>query len=59
MTEPKIISGLKKRLMTSVTSIRRRPGAETTDPVNSALQRALDKENTLPRVARPPRDDVQ
>lgn len=60
MTEPKIISGLKERLMTSVTSIyRRRPAAEVIDPVKRTVQRALDKENTVPRTVRPPSDDVQ
>ena len=60
MTEPKIISGLKERLMTSVASIyRRRPAAEATDPAKRAPQRALDKENTMPRDAWPPHDDVQ
>ena len=60
MTKPKIISGLKQRLMTSVTPVyRRRPVAEATDPVKRALQRVLDKENRMPRDARPPHDDVQ
>ena len=60
MTKPKVMSGLKERLMTSVTPLyRRRPAVEATDPAKRALQRALDKENTMPRDARPPRDDVQ
>ena len=61
MTEPKITSGLKKRLMTSVASVyRRRPAAEATDrPMKKAAQRALDRENTMPRKVRPPHDDVQ
>jgi hypothetical protein len=60
MTEPKIVLGLKERLMTSVTSVyRRRPAAAATNPVKRALQKALDKENTTPRDARPPQDDVQ
>jgi|AmaraimetFIIA100_FD_contig_91_508934_length_1988_multi_4_in_0_out_0_3 hypothetical protein len=65
MTEPKIISGLKQRLMTSVTSVYRlRPGAKATDPVKRAVQRKLDEENTTPRDpwprdARKPYDDVQ
>jgi hypothetical protein len=65
MTEPKIISGLKQRLMTSVTSVYRlRPGAKATDPVKRAVQRKLDEENTRPRDpwlrdAREPHDDVQ
>ena len=60
MPEPKIMSGLKERLMTSVTSVYRlRPVAEATDRVKRTVQKALDKENTMPRDARPPRDDVQ
>ena len=65
MTEPKIISGLKQRLMTSVTSVYRlRPGAKATDPVKRAAQRKLDEENTTPRNPSPrdvrkPQDDVQ
>jgi hypothetical protein len=60
MTEPKIMSGLKERLMTSVTSVyRRRPAADVTDPIKRTVQKALDKENTIPREARPPHDDVQ
>ena len=60
MTEPKIISGLKQRLMTSVTSVYRlRPGAKATDPVKRAVQRKLDEENTSPRDVLKPRDDVQ
>jgi hypothetical protein len=60
MTDPKIISGLKERLMTSVTSVYRlRPEVKATDPVKRALQRAPDKENTTPRDARKPHDDVQ
>jgi hypothetical protein len=60
MTEPKIMSGLKERLMTSVSYVyRRRPAAEATDPMKRTVQKALDKENTMPRDARPPHDDVQ
>jgi hypothetical protein len=65
MTEPKIISGLKQRLMTSVTSVYRpRLGAKATDPEKGALQRKLDEENTRPsdawpRDARKLHDDVQ
>ena len=60
MTKPKIISGLKQRLMNSVTSVsRRQPAAEANDPAKRAVQKALDKENTIPRDARPPHDDVQ
>ena len=58
MTEPKIMSGLKERLMTPVTSVyRRRPVAE--DPVKRVPQTARDKENATPRDSRPRHDDVQ
>ena len=65
MTEPKIISGLKQRLMTSVTSVYKlRPGAKATDPLKRAVQRKLDEEKTRPRDpwlrdARESHDDVQ
>ena len=63
MTEPKIASTitsrLKERLMTSATSVYRRRSAASDDPVRTAVQRALDKENTMPRDARQPNDDVQ
>ena len=60
MTEPKITSGLKKRLMTSVAVYRRRPAAEATDrPMKRAAQSTLDRENVMPRKVRPPHDDVQ
>ena len=65
MTELKIISGLKQRLMTSVTSVYRlRPVGKANDPVKRAVQRKLDEENTTPREAwtrdaRKPHDDVQ
>ena len=60
MVEPKIRSGLKERLMTSVASVYgRRPAPQTTDPMKRKVRRALDMENTMPRDARPPHDDVQ
>jgi hypothetical protein len=60
MTEPKIKSGLKERLMTSVTSVYRlRRGAKPADPVKRAVQRKLDEENTTPRDARKLHDDLQ
>jgi hypothetical protein len=65
MTKPKIISGLKERLMASVTSVYRlQPVAKATNPVKRALQRAPNEENTTPRDAKPRdarklHDDVQ
>jgi hypothetical protein len=60
MTKPKIISGLKQRLMNSAASVsRRQPAAKANDPAKRAVQKALDRENTIPRAARPPHDDVQ
>ena len=60
MPEPKFTSGLREKLMASVASVhKRRPPGEATDPTKTKMQAALDKENTMPRDARPPRDDVQ
>jgi hypothetical protein len=60
MPEPKFTSGLREKLMASVASVyKRRPPAEATDPMKSKAQRALDQENTMPRDARPPHEDVQ
>jgi hypothetical protein len=60
MTEPKITSRLKEKLMASVASFyRRRPAAEVSDPTKRSVQRTPDRESTMPRVARPSHDDVQ
>ena len=60
MPEPKFTLGLREKLMSSVASVyKRRPATQATDPLKSKVQRALNQENTLPRDARPPEDDVQ
>jgi hypothetical protein len=58
MPEPKFTLGLREKLMSSVAS-KPRPATQATDPLKSKVQRALNQENTLPRDARPPEDDVQ
>ncbi len=60
MTKPKIVSGLKQRLMNSVATVyKRQPATKANDPAKRAVQKALDRENTIPRDIRPPHDDVQ
>jgi hypothetical protein len=54
MTKPKIVSGLKQRLMNSVASVsKRQPAAKANDPAKRAVQKALDRENTIPRGGHP------
>lgn len=63
MTKSKIASRLKNRLMSTVyrqtpdNSRDRRFVIEASDPIKSALQRALDHENTKPLHLGLPEDD--